>query len=517
MKTLGGAKIPVNAGLGFDGLEYAGIVKIFPNYWHAFSAYRASRVLPSVIVAVALRCLHLPFSDANIVRSFEYLNLFSLLIAGFCWWRFVQKFEINTSWRILSFTALFANCAMITIYSYSSVGTDVFAFSLGVVLFYNYFMKKSLVVFSIGLLGAFVFPTFAAITMLLLLFPVQEVHSNGATLACVSPAVSAPVSYNRVLIYLVLTVVVVSFLYLLTLVLPRNFLWHQWGQHFVSQDFSLYLVSRAKSYESIILTLAYMLEGGEIFLLVSSTVILFMYLYKGVQPFIGKIDYPIGLFFKKLKSSLSLYSVVLAVSFIVFCTVIGHCLTDKELIGSLTTLSLLRVLILEFFSLTGINLVASFVYYGLFTVFVIFYWREIVDEAAQWSLGFLGVLSLLLLLSITSESRIYINFVGFVIFLTMLAVKRNNRDKLASGALYFFVIVSMLLSKFWVSIHIPIQPPETNSTFLLPNWQGYFMNFGPWFSLKNYVWYCLILLSCVLFAYWDLVRESLEIRGNQYE
>lgn len=509
MKTLGGQKMPVNAGLGFDGLEYAHITKIFPHYWHAFSAYRASRVLPSVIVAIGLKCLHLSFTDENILLGFEYLNMFSLVLAGFCWWRFVQNFRIDTPWRILSFTALFFNCAIITIYSFSPVWTDVLAFSLGMALFYNYFMQRPLLVFISGLLGASVFSTFTIITSLLLLFPIKKVSDNAKRKMDFFSA-TPPVFYNKILIFLVLSLIVVSFFYLSTLVLPQTLLWHQWIEHLFSQHFSMYLVNRTKSYESLIPTLVYIVEGGGISLLglLLSSLALLMYLYKGLQPLVGEIDYPIGKFFKKFKKSFSKHSVIVAVSFILSCTMIHHCLTNPELVGSLNPLSFLRVLILETFSLPGVNIIASFVYYGPFIVFVMFYWRDIVAEAAQRSFGCLGVLGLLLLLSITSESRIYINFVGFLVFLTMLAIKNNNRDNISPGVLWFFVLISFCLSKFWISIYMPAQTPETNAIFLTPLWQSYFMNFGPWISIKNYLCYLLILLPCIILAYRHLERSN---------
>src|SRR5947209_2952133 len=65
-------RLPVNAGLGWDGVRYATITRNFAQYMAspALDGYYVQRILPCGVVFALMWLLGLAFSDSNIVFTF---------------------------------------------------------------------------------------------------------------------------------------------------------------------------------------------------------------------------------------------------------------------------------------------------------------------------------------------------------------------------------------------------------------------------------------------------------------
>ena len=477
-------KIPINNGIGWDGLEYARIVKLFPHYLHAFDQYRSHRVFPSFIVALGLRAFGLANSDENIIYGFEMLNFVAVLFAVSLWWCFVVRLRINMTWRLISFSGLFLNFPILTLASYNPVLTDTVAFALGIAIFYFYYIQKPSCVFLFGLLGCFTFPLFNILTFLLVLFPYQEkkfIHT------CVSSSLEKN-KFNLLALGVAAGLVMIATMYLSILILPTSFLWpiilHAMPSYatFALNSFAANIVHITPNYVPSFCFLANLTNLG-FPLLTASMLILFAYVYLGLKyiftdSFLSAIKC-IGkhVSFRSLAMSMALILINIGVL----------SLLSNDVKGALTPLSFFLVLLTEFSSLPFINLVDAFIQYGPFVFFIILFWRRICTQAYNMSLGCVLSLALFRLFSLSSEGRQYINFIGMLVFIVLIVVSDSGFKQLPMRVPLLLMGLSLLFSKFWFHITMPSIPPISGVEILSPIWQDYYMNYGPWMSPSRYL------------------------------
>jgi hypothetical protein len=157
-----GEKIPVNHGLGYDGLRYAYVARDFPRavFQERLNAYRLGRVVPSGLVYVSLKALGLPRDPDHIRTAFEVLNLALLLVTALAWAGIVRELGISGTGRWLSYCLLFINFANLRMPFYCGVLTDTTALALGTLAVYFHFRANSLGLLAVLCIGAFTWPSF---------------------------------------------------------------------------------------------------------------------------------------------------------------------------------------------------------------------------------------------------------------------------------------------------------------------------------------------------------------------
>ena len=87
-----GEKVPAGGGFGWDGVNYANMVRNLDSMISSgsLSNYYAQRILPSGIVRSLLLLTGISMSNINIIKSFEIYNLALLIGACFVWKRAVN-------------------------------------------------------------------------------------------------------------------------------------------------------------------------------------------------------------------------------------------------------------------------------------------------------------------------------------------------------------------------------------------------------------------------------------------
>ena len=173
----------------------------------------------------------------------------------------------------------------------------------------------------------------------------------------------------------------------------------------------------------------------------------------------------------------------------------------------MTALTFLRGIFTEALSLPLINLVDLFVYYGPFVFFILLFWKQICERALEFNMGIAFSILLMMLVSLSSESRKCINFIGMMVFLVLL-VAPSSRLEVSKVFAWFFVGLSLIFSKCWFHIDMPTTTPSLGKELLSSAWQDYFMNFGIWMSPFSYVLQVVCIVLSLGFITGFLVKKS---------
>lgn len=434
-----GERIPVYDGFGFDGNNYAHMARHFWGlvHGHQLDLYHIQRIFPSFIVhtlsSIFGYSLTLPI---NVIHTFFVLNVFMISVGMYIFYRIAKLYQWNFNITLLGFSALFLNVPILKMVSYCPVWTDYTAFSLGILMLYFYLRNNIYGLIIATLLGAFTFPTMLFTGTLLLLFPKKsENEAKEKYLAEVSFRLN-----HCFLIGLLLSLLIVC----------------------CASRAHINLLTSPPAMISLVGLFSYF---G-----------LFLYFLMMILPFIREHT-----LIKASKGRLCL-----GVTF--FCLIwwAHFHLSDKT--ASFTTIVFLKRILWETTTYPLIYLVAHFAYYGPFVLLIVIYWKKLVACAYEKGTGLFLVLLMYGILSLSSESRCYINALPVFVFLTCEVLKESN---ITQRFTYGMLTLSLLMSKFWLPMNIGGPwpsiygtPPGDYSSF---PYQMYFMNFGPWVGWKMYV------------------------------
>ena len=108
----GGERVPVNGGLGWDGVIYARWASDFHEeiFVRRVDTYYIQRILPAAVVHYSLRALAISLTDRHVMTAFGILSVLLLTLMGSLWARIVEELQISRAgtwlgfWRCSSIT-----------------------------------------------------------------------------------------------------------------------------------------------------------------------------------------------------------------------------------------------------------------------------------------------------------------------------------------------------------------------------------------------------------------------------
>lgn len=168
---LAGERIPAGRGAGFDGAGvYAPLAANFVTTVRQFTLERVPRVLPSLVIHVALRGLGVERGLDQIVVAFAVMNLVLLALGLVMWHRVCDALHLSVRGRWLA-SAAFISFGALKMAFYAPVLTDTTAFVLAIGALLAYLRSNTA---GLGLclaLAAFTWPSLTWSGTLLLAFP----------------------------------------------------------------------------------------------------------------------------------------------------------------------------------------------------------------------------------------------------------------------------------------------------------------------------------------------------------
>lgn len=193
-----GELVPVNEGLGWDGVTYARLTEYIDHMISTgrLSSYYAQRILPSLIVRYVLLFSGLEFSIENIIRIFLLYNTLLLAVSCVIWKRISDNFSLTPNGRWIGFGGLFLSYGYSKNLFYAPVTTDATALLIGLLLLLFHVEKRPIALLATTVIGAFAWPVVSICGALLLFFLRTEL-SGGVISPAASPCSARSVQFSR--------------------------------------------------------------------------------------------------------------------------------------------------------------------------------------------------------------------------------------------------------------------------------------------------------------------------------
>lgn len=160
-------------GLGDDGVAYgawiAGWNWDIPEM--GLSAYNTQRLLAAGLVRWLLDVRHLPVTNANIVRTFLTIDFLAVLVAWLAWLWACRALALTRAGWLFGALVAFGSFGVLKWIPFDPVLTDALALAAGSLALAFWLEDRIALLFGIGALGAFVWPSLAFEVGVLLALP----------------------------------------------------------------------------------------------------------------------------------------------------------------------------------------------------------------------------------------------------------------------------------------------------------------------------------------------------------
>lgn len=435
-----GERVQVHNGLGWDGNIYASWAKDFWNqlFVHGINTYYIQRILPSAIIHYGLRLLHVPLTDANILTAFGVIDVLSITAVGWFWCLAAGELRISRAGRWLGLLFFFGNYVILKHTFYCAITMDAPAYAISMGMFWCFLTRRTLGLFALSFLGAFVWPTIIYVGAALLLFPRERQQD-----AEYRPA---PGKLHLVLAALVAALLLVGIRYVLR---------------------------KGPGYARGLIEPQYLEPIAAVLLL--SLAFAWLYAFAGLGCLLNwRHLFDPAYVVRRLR----LGTVVPALALLVGVKGLQYALSNHQ-----DFMGVKDMLILTGFAAVvkpGVFLVAHVAYFGVVFLVIPFVWRPTCRLIHEQGIGLTLCILLGFLLSLNSQSRFFINVLPLLI---PLVVKATDQLRWRASQYGVVAVLGLLVSKVWLTINTG---PFTGQILQYPD-QLMFMNSGPWMSNEMYL------------------------------
>jgi hypothetical protein len=445
-------RIPISNGLGWDGAFYGriaadplGVVRRGD-----LDGYGVQRILPSVVVHVAIRAVGADPTPKHIVAAFEALNALLLTLGSVLWVLIARALRLAPRMAWLGWLGLFVNFASMRQASYYAVLTDTSAFAVGLAMLLAFLRGRRVALAALTLAGAFIWPVATAVGLLLIAVPPAPLPERDEY-----GGLSLFAAFGASLAACVLT----SYIYFV-----KHREWHP-GIH-----------------EAII---------PSIILVTAFVAVVTLTLLRGVS--FGDL--------RRVVQGIAPRAVGLAAGVLVVSQI-----TQRALVHDPGGAFIRRMLLwLGMFAVAKpFNFfVPHVLYFGPIVCVMAVMWPLVTRVARQWGLGIVGVILLTIGLGVNSESRQAILGYPFLVAVTVVAISRVSWPTTAN---WWVAALGLLASKIWMPMPL-VDEPTTDASIVQYPMQWYFMNHGPWITVSNYVIQS-VFVAIVTGMFWVLLRGT---------
>ncbi|HMG15961.1 MAG TPA: hypothetical protein VK590_10975 [Saprospiraceae bacterium] len=451
-----GEIIPVNNGMGWDGRLYGNYTAMLDSaiIEKKINEYRFQRILMSVVLNKTMKAFNIDFTIANIVLGFKIFNLIFLLIALLYYLLISRKLGFTPINEMLGLAALFWCFPILKIPGYNPIITDVGAFAMGMMVVYHFFSNHRIVNICLILLGSFVYPTFLLFG-LLVIFPREAYTSSDKT-------------YRK-------DRIIFPLLYLLIFCIA----YFGYQAEFSDTYANINPTNKNMLWLSILIAVSYCYFIGAFF------------------PDFQKI--------KEAFQKINWLYVIPLIGIFIFVKYLTHTYATPQPQQMSTGRYIINIM-KQSVANPGVFIVSHIIYFGLIPIILIWMKTQIVAVIRANGYGLTILLIGIGFMSLGSESRQLINFYPLFVILVILALQ--NMKPIKPIVAYGFVIVSLLLSRFWYIIGTE---GDLSTKLLEYPAQRYFQFFGPWMNNQVYLQNFVIVIS-ILFGFLILQKT-----GNLFE
>jgi len=472
-----GEKVSAGNGLGWDGSQYAALVRDFGSLISAgqLGSYYAQRILPSAIVHGMLRFAGAANSNENIIRSFELYNLLLIVGATLIWKRIAEKLSLSIAGRWIGFGGIFLNFASSKQAFFYPVLTDVTALFTGMLLMLLYLERRAASLLVTTVVVAFAWPVVSVCGAFLLVFLQSQLPKH-----VITPAVG---QHRKTPLFIARLVAFGG------------------GAVLVFSVVSYVLLIRDNASAEHACELPTLLASGVTVNVVPCT---FERLLTGL-PSLAALAFAMAL----LIGSFAFFSatvlclrkapahlVVLAIVAVVGPFLVVKAISNPAIDNPSNVQRLIEFMLLPPSGKFLLPLVTLTSFWGPLVLLLCYYWRECCIEARRLGPGVVAILFVSLPLCIASEPRFVTLAWPFFVLTLVLTLERSGAMVPSRFAL---IALTIAYGQFWLPINIVSwQPPDFDGLLDFPK-QLYFMHYGLFMSWASYF---IQLLALVLSALW---------------
>ncbi len=454
--------LPIEYGKMFDENNYIDIVKNFSSHLtlQDFNRYYNSRIIIPTIIHYIISIMNLDSNILTIRKLFLGLNLFSILLSLYYFYKIVKFKKYKESTIMLGFCFLFVNFFILKFSNYYPVLLDVFGFTSGIIIFYYYLVNKKTAFFVSLFLSLFIFPTTILVLISVIASTLVVFNDKGLN-------IDKNLNKYRVLLFAAIVFIILSFVYL--------FIYPNYIAKTLTQ-FELHLVP---------LTLALLFT-------------LIFYILKPLLLLFDKIIFNTRFYY----SPLFFIPVLLLILFNLISTYLSIHYDGPEV---LSPYKFITNLFYQSLSFPLKFLISDFIYYGLFVIIFLFFHKHFFTHLKQSNSFYKIITVVFILFSVGTETRQFIQLFPFFVFIFLDSIDKYKFNMKFLIAIFVF---QLIWSRFWYSINTPegflsaFPGPRLREQvhyFLEFPAQRYFQFQGPWLSTSNSIFYgCILLLTYLI-------------------
>jgi hypothetical protein len=434
------------------------------------SDYELNRLLPAVIVHLGLRALGRPLDVSNAQLGFAVLDCVLLVISAVLWRRIANHFKLSVAARWLGFIALFVNFGVLKYVGYIPATDDLAAFVLGLLSLDLYLGRHTWALAIVGVLGSFVFPTVGPSVALLVALPADDEAPRGDRRGWLGTLLAASVA----------TFFAALFLYLV-----------------IARD------ARSAGYGPVARVIVWAVP--------LSVSLSWLHVYLGFRGLLAGVD---GNWLLAMVRRLRPLHLLLAVLVLAVPRVVTAALTEPNY-TYMTPKVFLRFIAVLPNVRPYTMMVAHFVWFGPAIVLVVMFWRRLARVAMGTGLGLAALVAFTLIVGLSSESRQ--SSFGYPVIVCLLAAA-CDRLPFRAGFGWLFGAVSLVLSRFWVTLNSPEMGTEPRGPILDNEVAAHVFRYsfafnGPWMPNSAYLQHLGTAIVVSFLLYW-WARPALRMASN---
>lgn len=458
-----GERVAMRDGLGWDGEIYWSWVKDFPHEIQdvGIDAYRIQRILPSCVLHYGFRLLRVRASIRNTLRGFAAINILSIMLVAHFWCLTANHLQISGRGKWLGFVGLILNFAVLKLSGYYPILIDMEGYASASAMAYCYLTGRRFGLVIATIVGAFLWPTHLYVGAILLLFPreTDPIPDSGKSF---SQQLAVLWRIDIVLAGLAAFYITVWSLYACNRIRIPLF-----GGLFPIR--SVLGLSIVVTIGYVFLALRPLLNDGRLYRLPRSVT------WSQIRWTIGTLLLVVGVkFVQGCISSRPGYF-----GFNVYCFVVGITAVAKP----------------------GLYYLSHLVYYGPFWLLAAFHWPAVCRQIhRQNGIGLTLVIAIGICHSLDAESR---HIIYLLPLLVPFVVQVIDRLDWSQNQLWFLTIISVLASKFWLTIGGPF----LDNGNLYPD-QYFWMSIGSFMTDQSYLWQLATAIVCAVLMNQVLLRNS---------
>lgn len=454
-----GEIVPAGGGFGWDGVIYADMTRRLDEMvaHGQFSNYYAKRLLPAAAARLMLLATGAEFTNTNIIRAFQILNIALIAASSWIWKYLADHFHVSDRGRCIGFAGLFVNFLVCKQILYAPVTTDGMALFMNLLMTWCYVDRRPWLLFATTLLGSFVWQLTGISGAILLL-----------TLNMTYPDTTRET----------------SFVDRLEARYSRAGLWARWGACLLACVASYLILhgvcgTKHRSVQRFVTNLPTIL-------VIAAAVSLLI-----VTP---KILRPLAAQWRRI----GVRNALLAFAGLVIPWLMVRSITDPDLPNASNAGNVVKWAVCPFGS-EGKFLIAFVtltLVWGPAVMLLGLLWRPVAAKLRHLGPGAVGLVALTLPLALPTEPRFVLGAWPLAVLALVLALEERRT---ARAFVIAFATLTVLLAKFWLPLNIaPWTGADDEGLLSFPK-QMVFMHYGPWI---NSTMYALQAIGITLAGFW---------------